>query len=101
MVQIDYGASVEPQLFVSLKPSVTVMLPIDTGVVPGFVTVTGCGTPARVNVSEEVENVIGPPAPANPLPDIGIESGALMNPPDNNNVAFLGPTAEGVNVTCI
>jgi hypothetical protein len=54
MVQIDCAATIVPQLLVSVAPETG---PNVIGVDPLFVNVTGCGTPARVNVSDEGESV--------------------------------------------
>jgi hypothetical protein len=97
---------VEPQLFVSAKPLttlpvvVTAMLPISTGVVPLFVTVTGCGMPARENVRDEGDSVTGPPDKANPAPVIGIVIEEFTAEFSITKEAFRGPAVEGVNVTC-
>jgi hypothetical protein len=72
------------------------MLPISTGVVPLFVTVTGCGMPARENVNEEGDSVTGPPDKANPAPVKGIVIEEFTAELSIAKEAFRGPTAEGV-----
>jgi hypothetical protein len=56
MVQMDCAATIAPQLLVPVPPK-TLIGPNAIGVAPLFVSVTGCGTPAWVNVSDEGESV--------------------------------------------
>jgi hypothetical protein len=57
MVHIDCAAREEPQLFVSDPKGLSMIGPIAIGVIPLFVTVTGCGTPTSDKLSDEGERV--------------------------------------------
>jgi hypothetical protein len=71
-----------------------------TGTVPEFVTVTCCGTPAKVKFSPEGDKVTGPPDRGRPDPVNGIDREESVELVPIKRVADLCPVAEGVNVIC-
>jgi hypothetical protein len=101
IVQLPPASTVEPQVSVSAKSPVTVMLSTARAPVPGFVSVTVCALEGvLISWPENVKLEGESDAPGTaPTPAKGITCAPITVLSVNVNVPCTAPGAVGVNVT--